>query len=73
MKGFSQIIQDCPEAVRDYVSQMIVVNEYSRIYREMDSFVTTLISLGYDPTVCQRARKIFATVCDGFDRSEKAA
>lgn len=73
MKSFEQIIQDCPEAVREFVAQTVVVNEYVRIDREIDGFARTLICMGMTLKRASKLGKVFATICDGFDRSEKAA
>jgi len=74
MPDFLKIVDECPENVRRYVSQTLLVHEHSRILREIDAFKNMAICMGYDLTKsCDCARSVFSAVSDGFDESEKAA
>ena len=74
MSRFLKTIEDCPENVRNYVAQAMLVNEHARICREMDQFASFALCLGYDLVKpCHNARAMFNAVCDGFDQEEKSA
>ena len=74
MSRFIKTVEDCPDNVRRYVSQTLLVHEYSRILREIDAFKNMAICTGYDLTKsCDRARWVFSAISDEFDLDEKAA
>lgn len=75
MKTFLEVIDACPQNVRDYINQGRLVDAYVKILNEMEAFKSLAFSSGFDrlgPQI-ENARAMFLPVLDALHEEKNVA